>query len=206
MSKQLTIIGASGHGKIVAAMAEQLGYTISFYDDAYPAITEVEHWLIKGTFLDFLTDSSAYYGAVVAIGNAKIREVIFKQLKQANVLTPTLQHVSANVSGYATIGNGCVVMPGAIINAFAVIGEGCIINSNAVVEHDCKLNDFVHMCPNTAVAGGTTIGKRTWVGIGSNIRQMLNIGSDVLIGVGSAVISDIPAEVTVVGVPAKIIK
>lgn len=206
MKNKLAVIGAGGHGKVVADVAEDLGFDISFFDGAYPENTHIEHWLIRGTLIDFLADNALYCGAVVAIGNAKIREYIFAQLHESGVNMPTIQHASAKVSQYAIIGGGCVIMPGVVINAFSSIGEGCIINSNAVVEHDCELESFVHMCPNSAVAGGTTIGKRAWVGIGSNIRQMISVGADALIGVGSAVVNDIPAGAIVVGVPAKKLK
>jgi len=206
VSNKLAVIGSSGHGKVVAELAEELGFEVTFFDDAYPDKKNIEHWPVRGTSLDFLADNDLYCGAVVAIGNAETRESIISQLHESNVCTPTLQHASAAVSQYATIGDGCVIMAGAVINAFSSIDKGCIINSNAVVEHDCRLESFVHICPNAAVAGGTIIGKRTWVGIGSNIRQMLTIGTDVLIGAGSVVVNDIPTGITVVGVPAKAIK
>jgi len=206
VSKHLAIIGASGHGKVIAEIAELLGYEVSFYDDSFPEKITVEHWPVRGTLLDFLSEHDLYCGAVVGIGNAKIREFMISQLYESNVITPIIQHPSAIVSSYASIGDGSVIMPGAVINAFASIGIGCIVNSNSVIEHDCKLENFVHVCPNAAVAGGTTIGKRTWVGIGANVRQMITIGADVLIGAGSAVVNDISQGTTVVGVPAKAIK
>jgi sugar O-acyltransferase (sialic acid O-acetyltransferase NeuD family) len=206
LSKYLAVIGASGHGKVIAEIAELLGYEVLFFDDAYPKKLQVEHWSIKGCFKDFLLTENSFAGAVVAIGNAQIRESILTQLQSNKIATPTLIHPSAIVSKYANIDDACVVMAGAAINAFATIGKGCIINSNAVVEHDCKLAEFVHICPNSAVAGGTIIGERTWVGIGSNVRQMINISADVLIGAGSVVVKDIPSGQTVVGVPAKALK
>ena len=206
MNKNLAIVGASGHGKVIAEIAELLGYEVSFFDDAFPEKSHVEHWPVRGTSLELLADNDLYYGAVVAIGNAKTREYIISQLHELNVCTPTLQHASAAVSQYAKIGVGCIIMPGAVINAFSSIGIGCIINSNAVVEHDCTLGSFVHICPNAAVAGGTSIGERSCVGIGASVRQLVNIGADVLVGAGSAVVNNIPAGATVVGVPAKAIK
>jgi sugar O-acyltransferase (sialic acid O-acetyltransferase NeuD family) len=206
VNKVLAIIGASGHGKVVAEIAELLGYTVLFFDDAYPEKSHVENWSIKGCFKYFLLAKNSFAGAVVAIGNAQIRESMLAELQRNKIATPTLIHPSAILSKYAKVDDACVIMAGAVINAFATIGKGCIINSNAVVEHDCKLADFVHICPNSAVAGGTNIGERSWIGIGASVRQLVNIGADVLVGAGSAVVNDIPKGATVVGVPAKVLK
>lgn len=206
MNKKLAVIGASSHGKVIAELAEILEYQITFFDDAYPKITQVEHWSIAGDFNALLSQKSEFCGAIVAIGRANVRQAITAKLHHADITTPILIHPTASVSKYAQIKRGSVVMPGAVINAFSSVGESCIINSNAVVEHDCKLADFVHVCPNSALAGGTIVGERTWVGIGSSVRQLINIGADVLIGAGSVVVNDISAGVTVVGVPAKVIK
>jgi sugar O-acyltransferase (sialic acid O-acetyltransferase NeuD family) len=206
VNKYLAVIGASGHGKVVAEIAEFLGYNVLFFDDAYPEKSQIEHWPIKGCFQDVLLEKNSLAGAVVAIGNASIRESMLALLQSNEIATPTLIHPSAIVSKHAKIDDACVVMAGAVINAFSKVGQGCIVNSNAVVEHDCNLKSFVHICPNSAVAGGTIIGERTWVGIGTNVRQMINIGADVLIGAGSVVVRDISAGQTVVGVPAKALK
>jgi sugar O-acyltransferase (sialic acid O-acetyltransferase NeuD family) len=206
VNKKLAIIGASGHGKVIAELAEILGFQMTFFDDAYPKATQVEHWSVVGDFNELLSQKSEFCGAVVAIGNAQIRQAITAKLHQADIVTPILIHPTASVSKYAQIKHGSIVMAGAVINAFSSIGQGCIVNSNAVVEHDCQLADFVHICPNSALAGGVIVGERTWVGIGSSIRQLTNVGADVLIGAGSVVVNDISAGVTVVGVPAKVIK
>ena len=96
----------------------------------------------------------------------------------------------------------CVVFAGAVINAFAKVGVGCIINSAAVVEHDCSIGDFTHICPNTALAGGVTVGSKSWIGIGSQVKQLVVIGSNCLIGAGSTVVKNIPDNVTAFGSPA----
>ncbi len=205
MTKELAIVGASGHGKVIADIAELLGFTVKFYDDAYPSKTHIEHWSIQGTCADLIAlnnRSTAPSDIVVAIGNNEIRQQKIKLLQQNSFNLITLIHPTAIISQYSAIAAGTVVFAGAVINAFAKVGVGCIINTAAVIEHDCKIGDFTHICPNTALAGGVIVGTKSWVGIGSQVRQLITIGDNCLIGAGSTVLKNIPNNVTAFGSPA----
>ena len=205
MTNELAIVGASGHGKVIADIAEQLGFIVNFYDDAYPSKTYIEHWPIHGTCADLIAlnnTSTTSSDVVVAIGNNDIRQQKIQLLQQNNFNLITLIHPTAVISQYATIAQGSVVFAGAIINAFANIGIGCIVNTSAIIEHDCAIGDFTHICPNTALAGGVIIGSKSWVGIGSQIKQLIVIGDNCMIGAGSTVIKNIPDNVTAFGSPA----
>ena len=206
MTKQLAIVGASGHGKVIADIAELLGFTVKFYDDAYPSKTHIEHWPIYGTCADLIAlknqSPTCSNDVVVAIGNNEIRQQKIKLLQQNNFNLITLIHPTAVISKYAAIAQGTVVFAGVVINAFAKVGAGCIINTGAVVEHDCIIDDFAHICPNVALAGGVIVGSKSWVGIGSQVKQLVSIGNNCLIGAGSTVIKNIPDNVTAFGSPA----
>jgi sugar O-acyltransferase (sialic acid O-acetyltransferase NeuD family) len=201
MTKELAIVGASGHGKVIADIAELLGFTVNFYDDAYPSKTQIEHWPIHGTCANLVALNNPI-SVVVAIGNNKIRHQKVTLLQQNNFDLITLIHPTAIISQYAVIAEGAVVFAGAIINAFAKVGVGCIINTAAVIEHDCIIDDFAHICPNVALAGGVTVGNKSWVGIGSQVKQLITIGDNCLIGAGSTVVKNIPDNVTAYGSPA----
>lgn len=194
--KKLIIIGASGHGKVIADIAVRVGYgDIVFLDDdqnikecaGFPVIGKT--YEAKGMDGD----------KIVAIGNPKIRERIQEEL--SGVIT--LIHPDAVISRRVEIGEGSVIMAGAVINSDVVIGNGCIINTGASVDHDCKIEDFGHISVGAHVAGTCEIGKRTWIGAGATVSNNVNICGDCMIGAGAVVIKDIEKPGTYVGVPAR---
>ena len=122
--KRLIIIGASGHGKVVADIAVKCGYDeIAFLDDD-ESLTECGKWKVigKSSMASELDDD-----LFIAIGRAKTRRLLFERYPDKNIVT--LVHPNAVVSESAVIGRGTVVMAGVVINADAKIGDGCIVNT-----------------------------------------------------------------------------
>lgn len=202
--KRLAILGASGHGKVVADIAECCGWQqVDFFDDAWPEIQQNGSWTIVGSVKELLVCLSNYDGIIVAIGNNNVRCEKFQELSQAGARLVTLIHPAATVSRHSLIGLGSVVMAGAIVNASSAIGDGVILNTACSVDHDCSLGQFVHISPGAHLAGNVQIGDCSWVGIGATVRQGIKVGSQTVIGSGAAVVHDLPDGVTAVGVPAK---
>lgn len=205
--KRLAILGASGHGKVVADTAECLGWgRIEFFDDAWPNSSFNGAWPIVGNSIDLLGRLAEYSGVVVAIGNNTIRSNKLRELSAAGAPLVTLIHPGAFVSKYARVGDGGVIFAGVQVNAYATIGNGTILNTACSVDHDCVLAEAVHISPGAHLAGGVKVGSRSWVGIGASARQLITIGDDVVVGAGAAVVNDVPDGFVVAGVPAKRIK
>ena len=196
--KQLLIIGASGHGKVVADIAELNGYdSILFFDDN-DRLKKCGKYPVVGKSLDI----SRYDGdVIVAIGNARIREQLLEKFSDRNV--PILIHPNATIASTVKIGMGTVVMAGAVINADAVIGKGVIVNTCSSVDHDCIIDNYSHISVGAHVAGTVHVGNRTWIGAGATISNNINICSDCMIGAGAVVIKEINESGTYVGVPAR---
>ena len=201
--KSCAILGASGHGKVVAEIAELNGYqNITFFDDRWPSLTSVEHWDVSGDTATLLAKASEYDVVVVAIGHNATRCAKQRELSAAGANFDVLVHPSAVISKYANIKAGTVVMANAVVNPFSYIGASCIINTSSVVEHDCRLAEGVHISPNASLAGGIEVGENSWIGIGSQVKQLVIVGRDVVVGAGATVINHIPDFQTVVGSPA----
>jgi len=198
MINNLIILGASGHGKVIADIALILGYNINFWDD--DELRKLEGYKVYQRRLEVPKNSCLLIG----IGNNKIREFISTQY--AKDLFISLKHPTSVVSGGAQIGIGTVVMSSVCVNVGSIIGEHCILNTNCVVDHDCDIDDFVHISPNATLCGNVKIGRGTWVGAGATIIQGVKVGVNVTVGAGAVILNDVPDNVTVVGNPAKIIK
>jgi sugar O-acyltransferase (sialic acid O-acetyltransferase NeuD family) len=201
----LLVIGAGGHGRVVADAAMTMGrwQTVCFADDR----TDVRNVLgfeLVGASADLERLAGSYKSAVVAVGNVRARLALLDRCASLGFDLPVIVHRSAVVSGFASIGAGSVVFAQAAVNPGASLGRGCIVNTGATVDHDCELGEGVHICPGVHVAGSVHIGPRSWVGIGTSVKQGIRIGSDVTVGAGAAVVTDIESGVTAIGVPARV--
>lgn len=196
---RLIIVGAGGHGKVIADSAIKNGYTdIGFVDDN--ATGECMGFPITGTCTDIEKFDDGNTDFVIGIGNNATRKMIAEKY---NVNWTTLVHPSAHIAVNVSIGKGTVVMAGAVINACATVGEHCIINSSAIVEHDNMLEDYVHISPGVKLGGTVIIGEQTHIGIGATVSNNVSICRDCIIGAGAVVVKDIADSGTYIGVPAK---
>lgn len=206
MTNALLVVGAGGHGKVVADSALEMGRwsRIGFVDDRSEHLRQVAGVPVIGRLADLESLRDEWSAAVVAIGDARQRLEILRTIRGLGFELPVIVHPSAVVSRWVTVGTGTVIFAKAAINAGTTIGDGCIVNTGATVDHDCQLGDGVHVCPGANLAGNVIVGTRSWIGIGSAIRQGISIGRDVMLGAGSVVVRDVPDEAMAYGVPARV--
>ena len=160
-------------------------------------------WGVQGTTKDLINEKENFSFVIVAIGNNKVRLEKSKLLLSQGFSLATLIHPNSTVSKYAEIKAGVAVMAGAVINPFVTVGLSSIVNTSCSIDHDCIIGDGVHISPGVNLAGGISVGDLSWLGIGSSVKQYIEIGSSVTVGAGAVVIEDVPSDSIVKGVPAK---
>lgn len=196
--KKLVIIGASGHGKVVADIAIKNGYNEIIFLDDDESIYECGGYPIVGKSSEAGTIDA---DVIIGIGNAGVRKRIQESIPDEKMAT--LIHPDAVVADDVVIGEGTVVMAGAVINPGAGIGKGCIINTCSSVDHDCEVGDYVHIAVGSHLCGTAFVGNGTWIGAGAIVSNNVSICPNCMIGAGAVVIKEIKESGTYVGVPAK---
>lgn len=201
---KLLILGAGGHGRVVADAALRQGaWRVVEATDRDPARCSGE--LIAG--VSRVEPRGALAGAEavhVAIGDGRARQA--EAATQDPQSLSTVVHPQASVSPHSSVGPGCFVAAQAVVAPGAWLGAGVIVNHGAVVDHDCEVGSFSHVAPQAALGGGVRIGDRVLVGTGACVLPGIRICDDVTVGAGSVVRSPITQPGVYAGVPARRIR
>ncbi|RLQ88280.1 acetyltransferase [Notoacmeibacter ruber] len=201
--KPLALLGAGGHGRVVADTAEMAGWRdIVFLDDCFDERANNGVWPVIGP-LGKWHELMRSHDLFISVGHNQTRQNILSEFNRLNIRQPTIVHSSASISRHCSLDAGTVVMAGGIVQAFANIGSSVIVNTGATVDHDCQIAEAVHISPGAHLAGTVSVGERSWIGIGASVRQNTSIGADVIVGAGATVVDDIPDETMVTGTPAR---
>lgn len=204
-ARQLLVIGAGGHARVVIDVARAAGFDpVAALDPDSVGSTCNGVPVVGGDAMaQRLFDEGVTHG-VVAIGDNRLRWQLGERLRAIGFTLPAVIHPSAVVSASATIGDGSVLMPLAVVNAAATVGRLAIVNTAAVVEHDCVIGDGAHVAPGCRLGGTVSVGTGALIGIGSVIRPEGSIGDFAVIGAGSTVIGDIAGHQVATGTPATV--
>ena len=183
------LYGASGHAKVIIELLEANGVDIKALIDDDLAINALWDYPV----LHILPQIDEL---IVSIGHNGIRRKIAESL---SVSFGKAIHPSAVISPRSRIDAGSVVMQGSIVQADARVGKHCIVNSGASIDHECVLEDYVHLSPHVTLCGNVSIGEGAWIGAGSVVLPGVTVGKWSVIGAGSVVSKSIPEDVLAVG-------
>jgi len=201
-TKDISIIGYSGHSYVCIEAALSMGHDIIGYFEKEEKINNPYELQYLGTEKDKAAFDNIDTMLFVSVGNNSIRERVC-QLDHIYSRLSILVHDSAYVSSSANLNRGILIAAKAVVNPLASIGEGVICNTACVIEHECSIGDYSHVAPGAVLAGNVKVGKRVFIGANSTIKEGVIIADDVIIGAGSVVLDDITEAGTYVGVPVK---
>ena len=196
IKKKIVLIGSGGHARSCIQVIEELEeFSISGLIGLPNEVgSEQFGYKVIGSDSDLPAIRKSIEHAVITVGqilNPEIRVNLFEKAEAAGFVLPTIISKSAQISSHTTIGKGCMIMNGVIINSGAQIGQNCIINTRALIEHDVVVGDHSHVSTGVIVNGATRIGSKTLIGSGSIIRNGLIIGDNCLVGMGAVVVKDL---------------
>ena len=140
----------------------------------------------------------------IAVGEPETRCLLREKALNAGLTLASVISPHAFVSDQATIGDGCIIAPFCSIQARATLAENVAVNTAAIVGHDVFVDRDCGLSSMTNLGGATTVGARSYIGMGALIKERLTIGHSTIVGMGSVVYNDVPDEVVCVGNPARV--
>jgi len=208
----VVIFGGSGHTKVLIDIIQKEGKynLLGLIDNKLPIKSKILGYDVLGSesSLGMITKENNVYGGVIGIGDnsvrANVRDKILKicpNFKFVNCI-----HPNSVIGKDVVIGEGNVVMAGAIINPSSTLKNHCIVNTNSSLDHDCVMSNFSSLAPNSTIGGNVTIGEFSVIGIGSNVLQGIKIGYNCIVGSGSLVCKDTTDNSVFYGIPSKYIR
>ncbi len=203
---RLLVLGTGTLAVEIAALATDAGLVVAGFVenlDRERCDTPLDglpvHWVDDVPAL--APDHVAVCGLATGRRSAYVQQVSDLGLRFARVVHPT-----AHVSSRSEVGVGSIVGAGVVVGAHTVIGRHVLLNRGVLVGHHTTIDDFATLQPGANVAGLCRLGERSFVGMGATVVDRLTIGVESIVGAGAVVVEDVPPNVQVVGVPARITK
>lgn len=204
--KNIALIGYSGHAYVAFEIFFSQGQIVSAYT---VRIEKSENpyalkWLGNEAD-DAVIELLKNYSYFISIGDNTLRKRISEKLIPVLGLPENALHKTAIISRSMNSGTGNMFAPRVVINPLVKIGNGVICNTACVIEHECIINDYVHIAPGAILCGNVTVGEGSFIGAGAVVKQGVTIGKNVIVGAGTVVIKDIVDNTKVIGNPQRII-
>jgi sugar O-acyltransferase (sialic acid O-acetyltransferase NeuD family) len=211
MSYRLVILGAGGHARVVLdSLINASGFVPHAVVDSNQMLwgSDLDGVPIRGgdeLLAELIKEGVTHFVVGLgSLGNPGPRRRLFELGVSSGLRPASVMHPTAACSSKAKIGDGAQLLPQSVVNAGAILGKNVIINSGAIVEHYCVLGDYVHIAPGATLGGGVQVGEGVHIGLGASVLQEIKIGRNSIVGAGAVVVDDVPQDVIVVGVPARI--
>lgn len=197
----VALLGASGHARSITDVLDRLQGEVRLViaPDADPSWGRVVHDDDEGLALA----RGLGLPVVLGVGANDLRARLAARASRFDVATPPVVATTATCARSAEVGAAAVVLEHAHVGPAAFLGGAVIVNTRATVEHDARVGSASHIGPGAILGGHAAVGDQVLVGTGAVVLPGVSIGHGATVGAGAVVREDVPAEATVVGVPAR---
>lgn len=211
MTTPVLVLGAGGHAKVLVEALLAGAAVVAGIVDADPKLNGMQLLgvpVLGGDELieTFPPSEILLVNGIGSVGLPVRRRELFELFKNRGYRFATVVHPSAIIASDVELEEGAQIMAGAVIQPGSRIGSNAVINTRVSVDHDCSIGAHTHIAPGVTLSGAVTVGASSHVGTGATVIQGVTIGSHSVIGAGTLVLKDVPSSVTVVGVPARVVK
>ena len=208
--KKIIIIGSGFHSKIVYdEISRQKKYKVLGYlSNDHKKNHSIKKVVYLGKIADLKKIKLKNFFCIIAVGQGDVRETIFKEINKLKIKIKWEKIISkdAIISADTKIGEGSVIISGSIINVGTKIGNHCLINTGSSIDHDNNFKNFSGCGPRTITGGNVSVGEKSYIGLGSVIKNNVKIHNNTVIGASSLVIRNCKNNSIYFGRPAKRIR
>lgn len=214
MAEPIVVVGAGGFGREVldvigainSSSATPFWEVVGVVDDS-PSTLNLSHLEKRGVPFLGPTDVPLGWHApaayVVGIGNPRVRRMMAERYDSVSLQAAVLLHPTVTRGFDVSIGEGTVICAGVCLSTNVQVGRHVHLNPHATIGHDTSIGDFVSVNPSAAVSGDCVVQDDVLIGVGGVILNQITVGRGATVGGSACVVRDIPADMTVKGVPAR---
>lgn len=211
---RVIVLGGEGDGAVAASLIEDLAdarpageslVLLGFLNDAgagevlgYPVLGTLaswERWRGEGDVF--------FLAALHKVKESRRRFALVEGLGIPVERFVSVVHPTAVVSRHARVGRGTVVGPHATLMPGATVGDHCSLRASASVGHDCVVEDFCYLGPNSTLAGRSVMRRGAHLGPNASVLEGRTVGAHAVVGLGTSVLKDVGESDVVFGCPAR---
>jgi sugar O-acyltransferase (sialic acid O-acetyltransferase NeuD family) len=203
---ELLLVAASGLAREVLAIVRAHGLydVVGFLDDSADLHGTIDGVRVLGSVEDAAGRPDA--AVLVCAGRGSVREAIVTRLAGVGVgpeRFATIVHPDVEVPDTSSVGAGSILLAGVVLTTAVTVGDHVVVMPHVTLTHDDAVEDFATLCAGVTLGGWVSVGRRAYVGMNASVRERVRVGAGATLGMGAALLTDLPDDETWAGVPAR---
>lgn len=207
--KKLFIVGAGGFGRELASWINDIpegdrNWIMSgFLDDDSNALDSFGNFASVLPLASHQVSQENVY--LCGVGSPKIKKKIIQSLLKLGAQFISFVHPRATIGDRVKLGTGVVICPESVLSCDIELGDFTMVNLRSTIGHDVRVGPWSTISSQCDLTGDAELGAEVFFGSRVSIIPGKKVGDGATVGAGSTVMSNIPAHVTAVGNPARVL-